>query len=96
MKARKVLEGSSYDPNTLNAIGQAFDQAWASIASHYGTALEVERARLRLANSMLAIASEHGRDVEALRKAALAHMALNYRDKADPGAPFSGRSGISN
>jgi hypothetical protein len=89
MKARKILEGASYDPDTLKAVGQAFDQAWASIAAHYSADPEIERARLRLANSMLAVAPLHGQDVEALQKAALAHMALNYRDKADPGEPIT-------
>jgi hypothetical protein len=89
MKARKFLEGASYDPETLKAIGQAFDQAWASIAGHYRN-LEIERARLRLANSMLAIAPLYGHDVEALKDAALQHMALNYRDNADPNAPTTG------
>ena len=89
MKARKVLEGASFDPDTLKALGQALDAGWASIAHLYGGPLEIESARLRLANSLLAVANLHGRDVEALKNAALQHMALNYRDRTDPGSSHS-------
>jgi hypothetical protein len=87
VKARKVLEGASFSPETLKVVGEAFDDAWASIAHLYGSELEIERARLRLANSILAVAALHEHNVEALKKAALAHMAINYRDRSEPGAP---------
>ncbi|HEY8276806.1 MAG TPA: hypothetical protein VIG52_07415 [Methyloceanibacter sp.] len=32
MKARRLIEGSLYEPETLNVVFQAFDQAWAEIA----------------------------------------------------------------
>jgi hypothetical protein len=87
MKARKVLEGASYDPATLKALCQAFDAAWASIEELYYYPAEVETARLKLANSVLAVATLHGTDVDALKNGALQHMALNYRDKTDPAEP---------
>ena len=31
MKARKLIDGSSFGPETVKAMGQAFDQAWAEI-----------------------------------------------------------------
>ena len=89
MKARKLLESASYGPDTLKALGDAFDRAWASIAHLYGSPLEIERARLRLANALLAVASQHGNNVQALMDAALQRMAINYRDRSDPGDPFS-------
>ena len=89
MKARRVLEGASFDPDTLKVICRAFDEAWDSIAHHYGSPLEVEHARLRLANSMLAIAQGLGHDVEALKNAAFQDMAMNYRDRSDPMAANS-------
>jgi hypothetical protein len=89
MKARKILEGASYHPATVKALCQAFDEAWASIQELYYYPAEVEAARLKLANSVLAVAALHGTDVEALKNAALQHFALNYRDRSDPGDPFS-------
>ena len=37
MKARKVLEGASYDPDTLKILYQAFDEAWAAISHMYSS-----------------------------------------------------------
>ena len=87
MKARQRLFDGSFDPDTLKAACQAFDEAWESIAKNYSdNPLTVERARLRLANAVLAVAPRCGTDVEALRTAALQHVALNYRDRCD-GSP---------
>ena len=62
------------------AVGQAFDEAWAEIAGHFGTIpTEVESARLRLAEAMLSVATEGSTDVAALKAGALQAMALDYR-----------------
>jgi hypothetical protein len=84
MKALSMLEGATYDPKTLKAICQAFDEAWAGIAELYDYPGEAEHARLGLAKSVLAVSPEHGSDVEALKSAALQHFALNYRDSSAP------------
>jgi hypothetical protein len=82
VKARRLIEGASYDPETLKALGQAFDGAWATIAGNFGTdSNDVEKARLRLATALLSVASEHGRNIQALMQGALQAMALNYRAK---------------
>jgi len=50
-------------------IGQAFDLAWAEIASNFAADLVVTAgARLTLANAILLVATEEGRDVEVLKK----------------------------
>jgi hypothetical protein len=80
MKAKALLAGASFGPDAVKVMGQAFDAAWQDIAGNFGTAAtDVERARLRLANALLSVANEDSRDVEALKKAALEAMALNYR-----------------
>ena len=80
MKARQLLDGASYGPEALKAIGQAFDEAWVTIAGNFGDdPLDIEKARLRLANALLSIAHEDSRDVEVLKRAALEAMALAYR-----------------
>jgi hypothetical protein len=37
MKARRLIEGSLYEPQTLELIFRAFDEAWDEIAPHFGT-----------------------------------------------------------
>jgi hypothetical protein len=47
MKARRLIDGAAYGPNALKALGQAFDEAWASIAGNFGDdPSDIERARL--------------------------------------------------
>ena len=75
MEARQVIEGASLGPEALKAIGQAFDDAWASMAPNIGSnPLVVRAARLHLANVILSIATEGSRDADALRQAALRAM----------------------
>lgn len=80
MKAKKFLDGASFGPDALRAIGQAFDAAWVEIAGNFGDhPAHVEAARLKLANAVLSMATENSRDVEVLKRAALERMALEYR-----------------
>ena len=79
MKARQLIDGASYGPETLKAMGQAFDEAWQRIAGNFGNdPQDIERARLRLANALLSVTAEDSRDVEALKRGALQAMTLNY------------------
>ena len=82
MKVRQMLDGASYGPDALKAIGQAFDQALQTIAGNFGNdPRDIERARLRLASTLLSVASDDSRDVEALKRGALQAMALSYRSR---------------
>jgi hypothetical protein len=84
MKAKQLIDGASYGPDALSAVGKAFDAAWAEIAGNFGNdRSEIEAARLRLARAMLSIADEDSRDVDVLKKAALERMALDYRLHGD-------------
>jgi len=79
MKARHFIHNaSSYGPEALKAITQAFDEAWLAIAGNF-SAEATAAARLRLAQTLLSVASEDSRDVKALKNSALATMALNTR-----------------
>lgn len=83
MKSRNLLEAAaaSYDPATLKALGQAFDQAWASIAHTFpADSPMVGNARETLASALLSVAPLHSQNVDALRDAALQAMALNDRN----------------
>jgi hypothetical protein len=80
MKARKLIEGASFDPPTVAVIGEAFDRARSEISSHFHQDGQTERARIRLAHCVLAVADEESRDPERLKRQALEIMALTYRD----------------
>jgi hypothetical protein len=85
VKAQQLIDGTAYGPEALKAIGQAFDEAWLQIADNFGDdAIDVEQARLRLAQALLSIADEDSRDVRILRQAALERMALDYKRRSDP------------
>ena len=86
MKARKLIEGGFFDPPTLAVIAEAFDRAWAEISHHFADGPEqVERARLRLAHAVLAVAEEQSRNPEILKRQALEVMALTYRNRLTAG-----------
>ena len=88
MKARKLLEGATYGPETLNVIGKAFDDAWSEISGHFSNnGLQSQSARLKLAHAVLAVARDESRDSNELKNAALQVMAMNYRDQSLPLSP---------
>jgi hypothetical protein len=63
---------ATFGPEALKVIGQAFDAAWAEIASEVGTdPVAIEAARLKLANAVLNVADENSRDIDALKRAVL-------------------------
>jgi hypothetical protein len=76
MKARKLLDGASFDPPTLKVVGAAFDAAWEEFAFNINIDDPVVvEARLALADAVLAVADEESRDVAALKKGALEVLA---------------------
>jgi hypothetical protein len=79
-EVEKLIDGISFGPDALKAIGAAFEAAWRDIADNFSPEPSaIEAARRKLAAAVLSIASEDSRNVEALRKAALVRMALDYR-----------------
>ena len=84
MKAKQMISGASYGPEALKAIGQAFDGTWLKIAGHFADdAVDIQKARVRLAGALLSIAHEDSRDVGVLKQAALERMALDYKRRSD-------------
>lgn len=82
MKARRLIETATFQPETLHVIFTAFDEAWSEIAHHFdGDAGQIERARMRLAHAVLIIARDDSDDVERLKIDALQVMALAYRER---------------
>ena len=90
MKARKLIDGASFGPETVKAMGQAFDQAWAEIAGHFGDSpSQIENARLKLAGALLSVATDGSTDVAALKAGALQAMAMDYQSGIRPRTPTS-------
>ncbi len=82
MKARRLIEGSLYEPGTLQVIFQAFDEGWSEIAHHFGgDPKTIEEARVRLAHACLIVAREDSNDAERIKRDALQVMALAYRQR---------------
>ena len=85
MKARRLIDGAALGPATVKAMGEAFDQAWTEIAGNFGNSpVEIEGARLRLAEAMLSVTTEDSTDVAALKAGALQAMAMDYRSGIPP------------
>ena len=83
MRARQLIAGAAFAPQTVKVMEQAFDQAWAEIAGNFGdTPSESQSARLSLARAMLSAATETGCDVATLKDRALQMMALSYRERS--------------
>jgi len=80
MKARQIVESGSFGPETLKVARAAFDEAWASVAGHFGNdPLLIEAARVKLANAVLANCHEEMGDPMALKQAALGALARHFR-----------------
>ena len=79
MKARQAVSGAPFGPDALKVVGQAFDEAWAQVATFFGDdPLMIEGARLTLANAILSVASNESRDIGALKRAGIQAMAKQY------------------
>ena len=63
MKARRLIETSTFEPETLQVLYKAFDDAWAEISHHFDG--HSEDARTRLAHAILLVAREDSKDADA-------------------------------
>jgi hypothetical protein len=70
---------------TAHHLGLTLSLAWAEISSNFGSdSLQIESARLRLADAMLSVATEESNDVAALKAGALQAMARDDRSGIRP------------
>jgi hypothetical protein len=80
MKARQLIIGAVYSPETIKVILKAFEDTWAQIAHpFYEAPASAEAVRLTLADCILAAAREDSRDPEQLKNLSLQAMALDFR-----------------
>jgi hypothetical protein len=83
----------SYQPQTLQVICQAFDQAWDSIVGSVKPD-DVEATRIQLANAVLSVTAEESQDADVLAARALRVLkgelwSLRWRVLAQRPAPFA-------
>jgi len=66
---------ASYAPDRLKVLGNAFDEAWQTLARNIGEApAEIDRARMTLANVILTLPCSEIADAESIKNAALQIM----------------------
>jgi hypothetical protein len=83
MKARQLIRGGSYGPDTLKVLFEAFDDAWDSIAANFGNdPSAIESARLKLANIILSFPDNEIRNAEQIKNSSLQIMALLYKNRS--------------
>ena len=84
MKARRLIEGADFDPETLKVVFAAFDAAWQEIAHHYDAEnfSQIDHTRLQLAHAVMAVVRDDGSEAERLKRDALQMMALGYKRHA--------------
>jgi hypothetical protein len=82
VKARRLIEASTFEPETLQVVCKAFDEAWAEISHHFAAdESEIEQARMRLAHAVLIVAREDSNVPGRVKNDALQVMALAYRER---------------
>jgi hypothetical protein len=71
MKARRLLESTSFGPEALKVICEAFDLAWGDVANAFDTSFAREDVRLTIATAVLeaATAASDGLNIDHLRLA---------------------------
>jgi hypothetical protein len=76
---RTLLETTgSHDPDTLQLLCRAFDEAWEEVANSYRH-MTVEERRTRLALIILELANNGERDLDDIKETALEIMRLKER-----------------
>jgi hypothetical protein len=82
MKARQLIGGASYPPETLTVIFDAFDDAWAEVGPSMGSEPSaVEMGRLSLATIVLSLAKAGPIEREGLKTSAVSAFRFKHRLK---------------
>ena len=83
--ARELIDDSSYGPEALKILYQAFDAAWETIAPNYaGDPDRAEIARLKLAHTILSFPIDEITDAEQIKNSSLQIVALGTARAKSP------------
>ena len=89
MRSSRINEGSSFGPDVLKVLTDAFDEAWQAVVCNF-LPTEYDQARDTLAEALMASAREDSDDVERLREAGIRAMQMAYPSRFG-GLPQEGR-----
>ena len=82
MKARELIGGASYPPETLRVIFEAFDDAWTEVGPSMGADPgAIEMGRLSLATIVLSLAKTCPIEREGLRSSAVSAFRFKHQPK---------------
>jgi hypothetical protein len=82
MKARELIGGASYPPETLRVIFEAFDDAWTEVGPSVGADRgAIETGRLSLATIVLSLAKTGPIERESLRRSAVGAFRFKHQPK---------------
>jgi hypothetical protein len=90
MRSRQIVPATSFEPDALKLIFNAFDEAWVEIAPKIGgEPNSVEAARATLASIVLAFASAGTITADGLRTVSVAAFCARYRVEINaPGSAY--------
>ncbi|HJU33238.1 MAG TPA: hypothetical protein VJ740_17360 [Hyphomicrobiaceae bacterium] len=89
MRAQQLLNGGviGLAPATGQAAKEAFERAWMSVAHQYaGDAQAAEKARVTLAECVLAVTRDGDTDIDQIERLAL--MMFRTSTKSSPGRGY--------
>jgi hypothetical protein len=87
MKARQLIGTSSFAPDQLRVLFEAFDQAWDAVAPSVGhDPASIEIARLKLANIVLSMARNDSLDDPGRLRDAAIQILSSLKSGATPSA----------
>jgi hypothetical protein len=83
MRARQLLDRPGpplFSPETMKAVNQALDNAWATIAYKYVDDAKAAEARLKLAECVLAVTRDGSHDADQNERLALMMFQISNGD----------------
>ena len=89
-KARRLIEGATFEPTDLKLLTAVLDEVWASIAADYAHA-EMEDARFRLATIILDLAKDGQLSALQIARTAVRLMREAREVATAPGAGDAGQ-----
>jgi len=80
MKARRIIDGASFDPDVLKIVREAFEDCWQEVSGAF-LPDEHDDARVFLAKAVMATAREDSASARPLREAAMQAMRRRYPER---------------
>jgi hypothetical protein len=74
---QRLIDGTSFGPEVLKVVRQAFDEAWLTVADRFAVE-EHNEARGHLAEIVMNVAREDSADAGRVRDAALRALERHY------------------